>query len=270
MTITTNIQGVFCGLALDKEYELNPQGIKMVDTCFDYLSLDSANLSNITLDKPSFFKADCSDAFFVKARLKKANFKEVYARYANFSKSKLAYANFDDAHLSRTNFNEADLTGASLQSAFMEYSDLTNAILKKTNLKGAFLGKANLTNANLSGSDLTKTDLIGATLTGANLTGAIGLARKQDEMELAQKMLARLDKNGYSTQRDSRIVRGMSRSLKDPHCFDDFETIKKEEFLPGKTGVVFATLEQYVFSEDEKALEAIRLVAAGQLSVLPE
>jgi serine/threonine-protein kinase len=90
----------------------------------------------------------------------------------NFAEAKLKKANFQNADLSGVNFGRADLTQASLRGANLGRAYFSNANLHSADLRGANLSYATLSNANLRGANLCGADLTGARVSDEQLTMA--------------------------------------------------------------------------------------------------
>jgi hypothetical protein len=212
--------------------------------------LEAANLSEKQLDR-----ADLSNA-----NLCKANLTHSTLRHANLSGANLKEANLLYTILFRANLENSSLMDANLQYTRLVEVNLTNANLCSCNLLAANLRSANLTNANLH-----LVDLSGADLTGAILAGVIGLADKSSEVSLAKKLLDIFDRGEGSLDQASwdKSSYRFSRSLTSWICPD--------LIFPGpKASRMCPTLAKFFFSPNEEVMDALRLVAAGELSVFPD
>ncbi len=212
--------------------------------------LVSANLANTILDD-----TDLSEANLKKANLANTTLRRTNLFGANLRKANLAQANFFQANLRnsclmdvearKARFAEADLTSANLCSA-----DLTLAVLRR----------ANLTNTNLHLADLS-----GADLTGAILRRTIGLGNKATEIAFANRLLnifasgeGFLEQKAWHTEHCRTV-----------HCIAGW-ALPDVKFPGAQASRMYPTLAKFFFSPNEEAMEALRLVAASELSVFPD
>jgi uncharacterized protein YjbI with pentapeptide repeats len=221
-----------------------------IRTDFSFCNLRNKDYRCENLVGFNFRNADLSQSDFRKANLEEADLTAAYLKDAILMDARLVNANLTNANLCNTLFYEVDLT---------------NAILVNANLTNADLKSANLTGANLCGANLSEANLGGANLTGANLTGAIGLGNKKDEIKFASWLL-NLIRSGQG-QLDMRHWHGHCDTI---HCIAGwaFPNYRKPAAAASRR---YPTLAQFFYdTTNEKALEALELVATGELSVFPD
>jgi uncharacterized protein YjbI with pentapeptide repeats len=98
------------------------------------ISLNSANLRSVILDRAALVKAEIKGAYFQNASFKGAN-------------------------LSDTNFCGSDFSNADFRGSILDGTNLSFAILKNVNLSGLDLTQADLNCADLSGANIKNTKI---------------------------------------------------------------------------------------------------------------
>lgn len=210
--------------------------------------------------------------------LKGADFRgKIMYPKTSFGCADLRKAIFTGVNLVKPFFDSAKLDGAILDSASFTDADFESASLKGASLKGAILQNANFQEANLNGADLTDADLTGANLSGAslrrvNLTRVRGIGTKAGEIAFAKSTLWAIDTEEFELDMEywhhPSIAFG-DENCQTAHCIAGWAF--PEEEVPGpKASLLYPTLAQYFFSSNEKAMNALRKVAAGKLSVFPD
>jgi hypothetical protein len=200
---------------------------------------------------------------FISRDLRKANFINSLLCHATFTEANLEEATFAAANLEGANLMHANLKKASLTRAYLRKATLTSAILVSSDLRFTNFEEANLQWADLSGADLTGANLSGAKLRDVNLRGAIGLGTKAKEIAFAKKLLKTLQKGL------GELVMDEWHTCQTAHCLAGWRLPK--ERVPGQqASLLCPTLAQFFYASESEALERLRLVASGELSVFPD
>jgi hypothetical protein len=174
----------------------------------------------------------------------------IYSTDKNLSELCLRFANLSNADLSYVNLSGADMQFANLSNANLSNATLTGANLTQADLRGANLTGANLTGANLEDADLGSTDF----------TGAIGIASKAEEMAEASRILdiiesgkGKLNMIDWHTCDTVHCVAGWSEP--------------DEEYPAQKASLKLPSFAMFFGEDDDKALDLLRQVANGTLSI---
>lgn len=114
-----------------------------------WVSLHSADFSNLDLRDVSFAAADLTGS--------------------NFFGANLTGADLSLANLSECMFAEADLTGASLAFARIVGADFGKAVLRNSRAPAAIAVSTNFTDANLAGADFRWSNLANSVFAGCNI-----------------------------------------------------------------------------------------------------
>ncbi len=264
MTIATNIQGAFCNVDFESQNQLNDFILDLKGHVFHGNDLTYANLTNANLIGANLYRTTIVGVNLTGTDLSDANLKEVSGFGATFTGSCLENADLSEGQLNTADFQGASLVGARLIYISLKESNLAEANLQNANLNFAFLQKANLTSADLRGADLSNVELSGACLTGAKLEGAIGLGTKKGEIEFAKKLLAIFkSRKGYL-----EMDNWHGENCKTTHCLAGW-AFPNETFPGAQASRMYPTLAQFFFKSNEEAMDALRAVASGELSVFP-
>ena len=237
--------------------------VVLIDAKLSYASLAKKSFKNSNLTRCQLDSADLSDTCFRYATITNANLqyanlqfsklRSVIAEGADFSFAKLHYANLLEARLANAVFS-----GGSLQCADLIQADLNNADLSFTDLTEVDLTGAVLTGANLAHAKLNLVDLTDADLTGSNLTNVTGLGTKEGEIEFAHNSLREIESGDF--QFDMEDWGHCLVGLAFPQEVDPEEKAALASRL-------YPTLAKYFHANNETALDALRKVASGKLSV---
>ena len=206
----------------------------------DEKDLSGANLSNADLTGAYLSGADLSNACLLSADLLGTDLRET---------------NLTGTDLRETNFTGADLRGADLTGA-----TLIDAYLNNANLSYADFSNANFTGANFTGANLTGVNLTGVNLTGVNLTDTVGIASKVEEMAEASRILSIIESG------QGNLKMSAWHTCETSHCIAGW--CQPNDRFPGqKASLKLPTLARYFVTANETALDALRQVAAGTLSI---
>ncbi len=223
-------------------------------------------------------RQDLRDFDFSYADLQGADFrgKILYSK-TSFQCADLRKAILTGLNLDKSCFDSAKLDHAVLDGSSFVGADFESVSLKNASLKGAILQNATFGEANLNGADLTDADLTGANLSGAslrrvNLSRVRGIGTKEGEIAFAKSTLWAIETEQFELDMEywhhPSIAFG-DENCRTAHCIAGWAF--PDEEVPGqKASLLYPTLAQYFFSSNEEAMNALRLVAAGKLSVFPD
>jgi hypothetical protein len=212
-------------------------------------NLAGVNLSTENLCLANLQGANLTNARLVQTILKGANLCKVNAKQANFYLADLTNADCSEAIFCKASFEEANLTNATLIG--VDFSD-------------ARFISATLVNADLTNANLTNTHLCGADLTGANLNGVIGLGTREGEVKFACWLLDQL-KSGIG-----QLEMKHWHTCQTIHCLAGW-AFPDLDMPAAPASRLYPTLARFFYNTtNEKALEALELVASGKLSVFPD
>jgi uncharacterized protein YjbI with pentapeptide repeats len=263
-TLIIKVEGAFCD-AKNTRLNYNIERISYKNMCFNGADLTCANFNQANLEGCSFINAGLIEAYFGNSNLKGANLKNATATKACFTGSDVTESNLESAHLAHAILRHTNLTAANLDTCYLKKADLTRVVLQNANLTSVDFTQADLTYADLSDSNLTDADLSGAILSDVNLRGAIGLGTREDEIAFARDLLRKLAiGEGKLSMRHWH-----SPNCGTTHCLAGW-AFPKEEYPGQKASLKYPTLAQFFFSTRDEAMNALKLVAAGELSVFPE
>lgn len=220
---------------------------------FKYSNLMRCKLDSAELSDTCFHHANLTSADLRYANLRFADLNSVVGERADFSFAQLKYAKLWAAKLTRAVFHKGHLQCVDLTSADLTNTDLSFADLTEADLTGANLIGANLANANLTFADLTDADL-----TGAILTNVVGLGTKEEEIEFARNSLREIEAGDFQFDMEDwgHCIVGLAFP-QDPD---------PEEGAP-LASRLYPTLAKYFHASNEEALDVLREVASGKLSV---
>ena len=164
-----------------------------------------------------------------------------------------------ECRFSGSNLSNADLRCASLRKAYFMKANLQNANFRVADLRDTDFTYADLRNADLVEADLRGADLGCADLTAAKLRGAIGLGTKQGEIEFTANLVFQLD-----AELDSKIKQEWRNNPSYVMCVYP----KEFDYNPGRErSRLYPTLAKFFHCRGDEALDALRKIATGELSV---
>ncbi len=160
------------------------QSALMDSARMNHANLDRSNFQNAHLARTDFRDANMSYAILSGAFTMDARFDGASLYDGLLSNSTLIRATFERADLRNSHIDSANLEHADLRSAYLWSASVQNSDLKDADLGGAILIGANLRGSNLSGAHfaqtvLSETDITGAILDGADFRGAFSLTPYQ-------------------------------------------------------------------------------------------
>ncbi|MGH9575737.1 MAG: pentapeptide repeat-containing protein [Candidatus Acidiferrales bacterium] len=160
------------------------QSALMDSARMNHANLDRSNFQNAHLARADFRDANMSYAILTGTFTMDARFDGASLYDGLLSNSTLIRATFERADLRNSHIDAATLEHADLRSAYLWSASVQNSDLKDVDLGGAILIGAILRGSNLSGAHfaqtvLSETDMTGTILDGADFRGAFSLTAYQ-------------------------------------------------------------------------------------------
>jgi len=160
------------------------QSALMDSARMNHANLDRSNLQNAHLARTDFRDANMPYVILTGTFTMDARFDGASLYDGLLSNSTLIRATFERADLRNSHIDSANLEHADLRNAYLWSASVQNSDLKDADLGGAILIGASLRGSNLSGAHfaqtvLSETDLTGAILDDADFRGAFSLTAYQ-------------------------------------------------------------------------------------------
>lgn len=145
----------------------------------DRSNLQGAHLARADLRNANLSYAALSGTFTMDARFDGASLYDALLSNSTLIRASFERADVRNAHIDSSNLERADLRAAYLWSTSVQNSDLKDADLGGTILIGANLRGSDLSGAHFAQAVLSETDLTGTILDGADFRGAFSLTAYQ-------------------------------------------------------------------------------------------